>query len=87
MANERFIVTRTKQVFFGITVFGIGRIETKELQRAIEDLIEGWAKRHDYGVCALDFTVKDTSKTMEKEFYADIAKKDQAEAAAESPSG
>lgn len=83
MANERFIVTRTKEVFFGVTVFGIGRIETKELEHAVSDLIEGWAKRHDYGLCCFDCTVKDISEQTENEVLADIAKKDQAEAAGE----
>jgi hypothetical protein len=78
--QERKIICRTKEIFFGVTAFGIGEIRTKELEHAVEDLIEGWAKRHDYGTCCFDAIVRDISVQTDKDVLADIAKKDQEEA-------
>ena len=77
---ERKIVCRTKEIFFGVTAFGIGELRTKELEHAVEDLISGWAIRHDYEVCCFDCKVRDISVQTDKDVLADIAKKDQEEA-------
>jgi len=71
---------RTKEFFVGVTIYGVNQIRTEELKHAIQDLVEGWSKRHDYEAICFDCTINDITKKMNQNYLSDIAKQDQEEA-------